>query len=142
MNSYFGWDETEGTDYSFVQIATFNDPVKKSVVNLAGSDRRLLFAEIQYADIPNGPTVPSRNASSGTQFDPTLQYDKDHKECIGINHGSGKLHFGHIVFADGHTERIVYPEKGLSQHELWELTTWLCDGKDITFNGKRYEEFE
>jgi len=135
MNSYFGWDNSKGTrpksqSYAGIEYGKLSRP-----------DRRLLFAEIPFT----GVDVPiNDSAASGTECDCTLQYKaNDGGETIGFNHKSGKRErFAHVVFADGHTEKLRWPKNGLSQAELKELTQWLCEAKDVAFNGTRFEEMK
>lgn len=131
MNAYFGWDSTHkecvghGID--------FND--------LSRADRRLLFAELPFAGIGVSAVVEK----SGELCDSVLQYDGcsgcGQAEAIGFNHRIGKREvYGHICFADGHVEKLVYPKKGLSESQMRDLTKWLCEGKDVSFNGTEYQK--
>ena len=70
---------------------------------------------------------------------------------IGFNHPNGKRGlFAHIVFTDGHIEKLVIPASpagdkwsiAIGKSELEELTEWLCKGKDVSFNGAHYEELK
>ena len=47
-----------------------------------------------------------------------------------------------MTFADGHVEKLRQPRTGLNEGDLHELTKWLCEGKDVSFNGKKYEELK
>ena len=135
MNSYFGWDNSKGArskghGYNGVPYG-----------ELARADRRLLFAEMPFTGVE---TSIQDDEGSGTQCDCTLQYKaKEGGELIGFNHKSGKRdRFGHVVFADGHAEKLRWPNGGLTQANLKDLTEWLCEGKDVAFNGNRYEEMK
>lgn len=65
-------------------------------------------------------------------------------ETIGANHVQGKNLFAHVAFADGHVEKLRIPFSGTIKHpqvdegQLLSLTSWLCAGKDISFDGKQY----
>ena len=140
MNQKFGYDTSQG---SKANIA----PTRREYGHLGRADRMLLFAELQF--LPNDIVQVSADASAGLKNDCTLQYDKD--EIIGFNHANGKRGlFAHLAFADGHVEKLSIPAtpkgKGwavkLGQNDLKDLTKWLCEGKDVTFNGKRYEVTE
>ncbi len=132
MNGAFGWDTSEGararlSSYNGVQYGT-----------LSRADRRLLFAELPFMGVEVEANV---SESAGLANDCTLQYTKN--EVIGFNHSSGKREkFALVVFADAHTERISWPRGGLSSANLKDLTEWLCTGKDVSFNGKVYEELD
>jgi len=131
MNEYFGWDDSEGSK------SKSENSRGRAYGALKRADRRLLFAEMQWH--PTYGTEP-RESSSGTDCDCTLQYSKN--ECIGFNHLSGRDKTAHVVFADGHTEKLIMPKNKLSDSDLQDLTTWLCEGKDVAFNGKKYEELQ
>ena len=135
MNSYFGWDVSGG--------ATARPESYYGVPfgSLARSDRRLLLAEIPYMGIE---TTANTSESSGTDCDCVLQYqDRDGGEMIGFNHSSGKrAKFAHVVFADGHTEKLAWPKSGLNEARVKELTKWLCSAVDVSFNGSYYEELK
>ncbi len=134
MNSYFGWDNSEG------QYAKDSVYSGRGYGNLKRADRRLLFAEIPFMGIETDGEVDT-STGAGTINDCTLQYqEKDGGEAIGFNHSSGKREkFALVVFADAHTERISWPKDGLNEANLKDLTRWLCEGKDVSFNGTRYE---
>ena len=135
MNSYFGWDSSQGAasrseGYDGVDFGS-----------LKRADRRLLLAEMPYMGVE---TAAKTGESAGTECDCVLQYqDKDGGEMIGFNHASGKrAKFAHVVFADGHTEKLAWPKDGLNEARVKELTRWLCSATDVTFNGKVYEELK
>lgn len=135
MNSYFGWDSSRGSKprpngYHGVYFS-----------DIKRADRRLLFAEIPYMGVE---LEPNTSESAGTECDCVLQYrDADGGEVIGFNHSSGKKNkFAHVVFADGHTEKIAWPKNGMSTSKLKELTEWLCTGTDYSFDGKEYRKMD
>lgn len=134
MNCYFGWDITKGNkardpNYWGIEYGKLNR-----------ADRRLLFAELPFMGTETGEINTSQG--SGVELDCTLQYKgSDGSETIGFNHSSGKKQkFAHVVFADGHTERILWPNGGMDHGKLRELTEWLCTGIDVGFNGQQYEK--
>lgn len=134
MNAFFGWDYSLGSD-----AVAVNDPrLLREYVTRA--DRRLLFAEIPFASY-TGDT-PNTDSGSGTACDCVLQYKGTgpNPESIGFNHKSGRDITAHIVFADGHAEKLLYKEK----QDVQELTRWLCEAKDVAYNASsgRYEELK
>lgn len=57
-------------------------------------------------------------------------------ESIAFNHKSGKKWCAHVVFADGHTEKLVLSDgSGISANAL---TAYLCEGVAVNFDGKGY----
>lgn len=151
MNSKFGYDYSQGSK----PVATA-DSHGIWFNTMKRNDRVLLFAELPTID----PETGSReNEEPGeTEADPTLQFKGNVSgksypekstwgctakwngtaEVIGFPHRHGKRgRCGHVVFADGHTEKFVYNATGL---DLEQLTTALCEGLDITFSpGKGYK---
>jgi len=127
MNGYFGGDvgmtcKTMDESSGLVGYGRLNR-----------ADRRLLFAELPFV----GGFDESLKAS-----DPTLQYKGlsgagGTLDKLNFNHTMGKKRCAHIVFADGHIDRLIMPSDGGNEEEL---LAWLCQGKDISFNGSRYEE--
>lgn len=115
------------------------EPIKASTVSRA--DRRLLFAELDWESKDAVITE-----SAGSDCDCTLQYkdctDYDCAEQIAFNHKEGKELVAHVIFADGHVEKLRQPRRGLGEGELKELTKLLCKGKDVSFNGQTYEEMK
>lgn len=105
------------------------------------NDRRLLLAELPFLGT-EGET-PDTSESPGYKNDCTLQFSGcgTEAEYIGFNHRtSRRMMCAHVAFCDGHVEKLVWPvEKGLTKAEVVQLTRWLCTGKSISFNGKKYE---
>lgn len=130
MNEYFKWDNSEGSKYKPEEFYA------REYGHIAKADRKLLFAELQWKDGYAG--TPTISSAAGTTCDCTLQYTKN--EVIGFNHRAGREKVAHIVFADGHVDKLRLPKGGMSDSELRELTKWLCNGVDFSFNGQRYEE--
>jgi hypothetical protein len=141
MNSKFGYDYSAGSrptagssGYSGIYYG-----------QLARADRTLLFAELPTVD-----PVTRQAIEDGSDYtaDATLQYKgtvngKNYQqrwsgqaESIGFVHKTGKTRYcAHLVFADGHTEKLVYADGGL---QLDVLTTLLCEGIEVAFDGKGY----
>ena len=142
MNESFGWPSrglgTPLSRWSGLSHSNMNpyDSTKKTNVSRA-PDRVLLFAEIQgLTDAKRGLTANVNG--SGDRGDSVLQY-RNASETIGFNHrqGSGKL-AGHVAFADGHVEKLMYPESGGAE----QLTKWLCSGREVSFNGTAYQDLQ
>ena len=120
--------------WSYVENQAFCGVV---YTTLTRADRMLLFAEMPFDGSEDGNYAPS---TSHTDYnDCTLK--KDGSEMIGFNHKTGKgAASAHVVFADGHVEKLRQPTNGLSTGDKKELTKWLCEGKDISFDGREYEK--
>ena len=102
--------------------------------------KMLLFAELPWEEFFDG-VHPDYSSGSGIQNDCTLQYKSDEGgEYIGFNHKQGNNIYAHVVFVDGHTEKIRAPRNGLNVAALKKLTEFLCEGKDYTYNGSSYSE--
>ena len=132
MNEKFGWDDSLGASagnagYGSMHFATMEKP-----------DRRLLFAEIPF-NTDNTAQTCSFSAGSGPDLDPTLQYSRN--EVIGFNHKDGKRWYAHVCFADGHTEKLEQA-KGATVAQIRQLTQWLCEAEDVSYDGKRYEKMQ
>ena len=149
MNAYFGWTGTPGTD-----VQPEADACGLWYNGFSRADRVLLFAELPVVECKK-PQVEQQIADVGsenTRCDCILQYrlpDKDNaprgmntktgSETIGFNHKVGKMVYANVVFADGHVEKLTCPKKGLSQSALVDLTSWLCTGYDVSFDGSDYK---
>jgi len=145
MNAYFLW-ASKGAPRSA-------QPHGRWYRSLRRSDRRLLFAELPFADAESGAHEQFQKGHtsevSGNEGDPVLQYsgcEGGGNEAIGFNHKDGKNTMGHVCFADGHVEKLRVP-KTFSESDAKELTKWLChpvddQGQDfdIRFDGQRYEK--
>lgn len=138
MNAYFRWDHTRGTRAMPIE----DDGIYRYYGDLARADRRLLFAEIPFKKIDVGSDDDAEELR-GEKSDSVLQYKGStgckSPETIGFNHGNKKYYYAHVAFADGHTEKLVYPKSGMSDEELKDLTRWLCEGIDISFDGRKYK---
>lgn len=105
---------------------------------LARADRRLLFAELPFADELDETLEAS---------DPILQYKGltgygGTPDRLHFNHIMGKKRCAHVAYADGHVDRLIMPAGGISNGESTELLQWLCEGKDISFDGAEYRKMD
>lgn len=154
MNAYFGYDKTQGQSDMGLAYEVESSIGKKSG-GLARADRILLFAEIQA---PFGKKQPKElptavdRGSNKYLADAVLNYKatvdgkkygdawKGTPETIGFNHpGKHGKYYAHVVFADGHTEKLTSGDKGLKYEEL---TAILCEGGDFAFTGDGYQYIE
>lgn len=145
MNAYFGWSAEEGYAYSSqhggIEYGKFG-----------AADRTLLFSEVPFQGA--GDWFPDGDASMDT--DGILQYKgcnkspaiagksrRDGNEHIGANHKSGKYWMAHLVYADGHVEKLRMSTSAgqpIDGENLRDVTTWLCTGKAFSLTGNKYEE--
>lgn len=146
MNAYFGYDWSDGNK----AVVMDGDFGKSPGNNAIRSERRLMFAELPIygtgTTIDEGGNLSEANYPSGggTECDCVLQYkgyefNKDWKgtaESIAFNHKSAKRWCAHVVFADGHAEKILKPKSDSMSTE--QLTALLCAGKDVSFDGSSY----
>ena len=140
MNESFYWNSDNKPFTSWRGQGHGNISVYDAVTqSTAGRppEKVLLFAEIQGLDDKKHNLVANVNGS-GNKGDCVLQYKKDN-EVMGFNHvqSGGKLS-GHVAFADGHVEKFLYPSSGDAQ----ELTKLLCSGREVSFNGSRYQDMQ
>ena len=161
MNACFGWNAAENYAYSSRHVGwrygedlQFKELGKREYYK-PGLDRVLLFSEVPFQGA--GEWFPDGNTSS-TESDGILQYKgcdealtvsgencRGGDEHVGANHKSGRNWYAHVVFADGHVEKIkATADNGtpLQSDNLRDLTTWLCMGKSVTFDGNRYEKID
>ena len=152
MSAYFGYDSTKGSD-----AAVSEGGGGISMKNATRLDRKLLFAELPASGHAESSTeksdssnddYPSGNGDERT--DCVLQYKanvngkgynadwKGSAETIAFNHKSGKRKCAHVIFADGHAEKLLAP-KGAGGLSDEELTAVLCGGADVGFDGSSYE---
>ncbi len=135
MNSDFGWDVSQGSEYMGEYYYG-----EREFGEVARVTKMLLFAELPWEEFFDG-VHPDYSSGSGIQNDCTLQYKSDEGgEYIGFNHKQGNNIYAHVVFVDGHTEKIRAPRNGLNVAALKKLTEFLCEGKDYTYNGSSYSE--
>ena len=147
MNGYFGWTKSgDSACTSDDNVIWYN--------GLSRADRRLLFAEIPFM---NYSSWQPEGSSGSEETDAILQYatsdlsnsekpDNPGNETIGANHVQGKNLLAHVVFADGHVEKLRIPYSGTIKSPkaddsmLQKLTSWLCAGKDVSFDGTQYQK--
>ena len=148
MNGYFKWDSSRGSKYKSDKfVGRYRD-------NVTRPDRVLLLAELPF----KGDLVDfTMSSSSSTDNDAVLQYAKPGtvkskgvtgspgeseygNETIGFNHKTAKRWCAHVAFADGHCEKLLAPKDGSGN--LRELTSWLCEGVDFSFDGKNYRKLD
>ena len=131
MNQDFGYDSNYG---SGPLPGWSGRNLNSDKGGATSADRRLLFAEIQGVDV-EAHGLKAKHDAGGTDGDGVLQYSRN--EVIGFNHKDGKDWVGHVAFADGHVQAIKYPRSGQS---LTEVTKYFCQGHEVKFDGKRYED--
>ena len=148
MNAAFGWDKLQ-------RAKANNTSGRIEYGTLARSDKTWLFSEVPYMSKEhfNGWCPTPGDTASSPDTDAILQYgesglDESSKgaytggssEEIGVNHRSGRNYFAHIAFADGHVEKLRVPMNGKKPNTsgFAELTSWLCAGYDVSFDGKNY----
>lgn len=140
MNEAFGWNSSGRPFANWTGVSRGNLSVYDTTSGKSASrppEQVLLFAEIQgLTDAKRGLTANVNG--SGNRGDGVLQYKNDN-ETIGFNHAlsGGKL-AGHVAFADGHVEKLIYPEGG----GVDQLTKWLCSGRPVSFDGTRYQDLQ
>ena len=148
MNAYFKYDSTDGSD-----AAEIDNDGRIEMDDVTRPDRILLFAELPFGEA--GSSYDTANAIGDNAFsesaltDCTVQYKLNYNgksyndnwqgeaESIAFNHKSGKKWCAHVVFADGHAERLILPS-GSGGISAATLTGMLCRGKDVIFDGDAY----
>ena len=134
VNDRFGVQEH--FSHGYMTVSSMSVMREKNKYKKAPADKILMFAELQAAkpDAKAGIAVPEPTFSpSGSGADGMLESDKG--EVIGFNHKiSGGKYVGHVAFADGHVDKLMLPKSG----SLNELTKYLCQGYDVTFDGRQY----
>ena len=144
MNAYFGWDKTK-------KPRSNSYTGRREYGQLSHSDKLLLFSEVPFMGFNSWQP---EGAGGSTDTDAILQYgesglDEGSKgaytgggssEEIGVNHKSGRNYFAHVAFADGHVEKLRIPMSGKKPNTsgMAQLTSWLCAGYDVAFDGKNY----
>lgn len=140
MNSYFGYDNKNGGTVSDQDrpLSNLKSVGGKSV--RLGGDKILLFAELPFVELKEIDQNDELQGNS-PRFDCTLQYDRagwsSGAESIGFNHKNGKTYVAHVAFADGHVTKLALP-KNANAGTIRDLTTWLCQGDDVSFDSKTY----
>ena len=146
MNSLFSFDEKKGRTNRWRGQYLSSLKSRSGKVSLGG-DRVLLFAELPFVQIPSKSGNIQHSVElegSSYEFDCTLQYadgDWSTPESIGFNHVNGKRYSAHVAYADGHVAKLILPPNA-GANEIKDLTTWLCQGDDVSFNGAQYERVD
>lgn len=130
MNAYFGYDTSNGS-------GSGGWGYRRKYGTLKNADRILMFAEIE----PGAGSEDERDCV--LNYRATIdgkEYGSEwhgQPEYIGAHHKGPKgRRFAHVVFADGHTEKI---QAVGSEEDLQTLTAALCEGLDVTFGPNGYE---
>ena len=140
MNDKFG---TKTEDHSWT-IRMDSVQVNRGSENKAkwkkiASDKLLMFAEIQALTLEHNTVGAPEPEFSGTGEAGDAVLKSGSGEVIGFNHKvSGGRYAGHVAFADGHVEKLLLPKRG----SLNDLTKYLCEGYDVTFDGAAYTKIE
>ncbi len=146
MNSYFGYDYSQGSE-TLEWSGQYLSGLRSKYNNVQlGLDRVLLFAELPFVNIPSTIANVQNDAEErlegeDAEHDCTLQYDDktwSKPESIGFNHKSGKRYLAHVAFADGHVAKLFLP-KDANETIIRDLTTWMCQGDEIAYGGSTYE---
>ena len=153
MNAYFGYDWSDGSKAIYTEIEGMTLPIKPITSKSVRPDRRLLFAELpiygtgDLIDEGGKSANASYPSEGGTATDCVLQYKgyefnkkwSGAAESIAFNHKAGKNGWcAHVVFADGHTEKLLKPKESGGGVNAEQLTALLCAGKDIGVKGSVY----
>lgn len=133
--------------FSYLMNGDFAMPIN----NYTNPDRRLLFAEVPFMEGKNkvGDWFPKGKSGSG-DTDSALQFKTcgDYAKAMGVSGSSGRENIGgnhrnghdmlaHVVFCDGHVEKLRV--SGISADNLIDLTKWLCTGKEAGRNKNKWE---
>ena len=146
MNAYFGWDKAG-------RARSHSSSGRREYGKEAHSDKILLFSEVPFSGFNSWQ--PDGTAGT-TDTDAILQYSDSgldspgtysgggSDEEIGVNHKSGREYCAHVAFADGHVEKLRVPMDGKKPNtsNFAKLTSWLCAGYDVSFDGKNYDRIK
>ena len=146
MNASFGWDKAG-------RARSHSSSGRSAYGNQAHADKILLFSEVPFMGF-NG-WQPEGTAGT-TDTDAILQYSESgldsagtysgggSDEEIGVNHKSGREYCAHVAFADGHVEKLRVPMDGKKPNtaDFAKLTSWLCAGYDVSFDGNKYDRIK
>ena len=143
MNAKFGYDISRGA-----KAAGVYPEYGIQYGLLERADRTLLFADIHVEKSADGEKKSSEKGVNPA-YDAVLNYKAtvDGKEYgsawngepeqIGFSHkGAHGKTIAHVVFADGHTEKLQSGMDGALNS--FQLTALLCEGKTVTYSGKGY----
>lgn len=139
-----GWSYQMNALFGYSSDGLAMNSIKAS--ELKRADRTLLFAEIPCLVLKENeaktmtlPPVKLTGGNGTKECDCCLLYKSmGGTESIGFNHRGNRRIFGHVAFADGHVEQIAAPKDG----KFLELTDWLCEGKDLTYQNGSYDEIK
>ena len=152
MNMCFGYDTKGGR----AQISAtggssfkYNDPKLRA-------EKRLMFAELPTFD-PFSDNLEPVQDGKDESADAILQFEQvskgksggqgaigagGSKETIGFPHKMSKGRYcANIVFADGHTEKVVL-SRNATKEDVAKLTCYLCNGWDVTITSKGWQMAE
>ena len=158
MNALFGYDSSRGSGISGQSCQSMgsignpqynaNDSNRKLLNSNLPPERTLMLAEIGFVKW-SGSSWDEVDDKSGEEADMVLNYKatvdgyergkywKGAAEEIGFNHKtSGGRRCAHVVFADGHAEKLMDGVKG--ELDYLQLTAALCEGCQFTFKGDGY----
>ena len=146
MNMKFGYDYSRGEKCTGTTGSKSNYAYGK----MERADRVLMFAELPTVDPSTGEPLSD---GSLDECDCVLHYSmtvdgntyggswKGKTETIGFNHKLGKRgRCGHIAFADGHVEKVVWGKNSEGGLKPEELTVLLCEGVDVAFDGSQWKK--
>lgn len=149
MNSYFGYDWSKGAQATKHRETTQGGGGPKypngdeATTMLPNATAQILFAELPH---------PTRVSLGDDAYlhDSILQYEwktsgdgygspwKGTPESIGFVHKTTRgTYCGHVIFRDGHTEKIMEPKDGAGI-KTEELTMLLCAGHGYIYSGGGY----
>ena len=151
MSAAFGYDYSDGS--KAVGLMS-NEDGNRVHFQSGRLDRKLLFAELPIngsgSRIDEGGKDATYPTGDGdTSCDCVLQYKANYNgksynndwgkksELIAFNHRAAKQWCAHVVFADGHTEKLLKSKGGGLTDE--QLTALLCAGVDVSFDGSKYD---
>ena len=133
MNAYFGWDKAG--------VSSVYDP-RREYGTISRADKILLFSEIPFSGYN---TWQPEGEGSSTDTDAILQYNgAGGSEQLGVNHTKKRDAFAHVVFADGHVEKLRVPTVNgkPDTSQMDKLAEWLATGTDVSFSGSTYSEMK
>ena len=154
MNAKFGYDVTDGKSDMGLAYEVESSIAQKAGA-IARADRLLMFADMDTKAQEENSSSDTKGAMCPPEYDCTLNYKatlngvsygnswKHAAETLGFIHkGQKNRMYAHVVFADGHTEKIVAPggKTGTAGSGLdkYELTAALCEGLDVSCQGNLY----
>lgn len=130
MNAYFGYDTSNGS-------GSGGWGYRRKYGTLKNADRILLFAEIDgsgSSEEERDCVLNYRATIDGKEYGAAWD---GQPERLGAHHKGPKgKRYAHVVFADGHTEKIKIAG---SDQDLETLTAALCEGLDVSYGENGYE---